>query len=209
MFFDEISEGILAYDGTRVAINVKKALEAGADPKEIIVKGLAQGMIHVGERYEKRKIFIPDMLRASKAFNDGLAEVLPHIKTESADYTGTIVLGVIQGNTQDNGKNMVKIILTAYGWNVIDLGKNVAPALFVEKAEEHQANFIGISIMTNSGVTTAKEVIDLLNQAGIRNKFKVVIGGAATNDLVSQIVGADGYGKDAIAAKELLEKLSK
>lgn len=207
MVLDQIAEGILAYDSVRVIDNVNLALAGKIDPKEIIIKGLAQGMLYVGQRYEQKKAFVPDMLRASKAFNEGLKILLPFIESENENFLGKIVLGVVKGNTQDNGKNIVKIFLTAFGWQVIDLGKNVDPKQFVEKANETGAEFIGMSIMTNSGVSAAKEVIDLLVSEGLRHKFKVVIGGAAASETIKAEIGADGYGKDAMAAQKLLESL--
>ena len=207
MILDQIAEGVLAYDSVKVIDNVNLALASNIEPKDIIIKGLAQGMLYVGQRYEQKKIFVPDMLRASKAFNEGLKILLPFIQSENENYLGKIVIGVVKGNTQDNGKNIVKIFLTAFGWQVIDLGKNVDPKQFVEKANEHGAEFICMSIMTNSGVGAAKEVIDLLVSEGTRKKYKVLIGGAAASEAIKVEIGADGYSKDAMAAQKLLESL--
>ncbi len=207
MLLNNIIEAILSFDDGQVMENVRKALAEGLEAKDIVVNGLAQGMIRVGERYERKELFVPDMLRASKAFNSGLNLVLPYFKSNGEDYIGKIVVGLIKGNTQDNGKNILKIILTAYGFSVIDLGKNVDPRVFVEKAKSNNVDAIGISIMTNSGSVAAKEVIQLLIQEGIRESFKVIIGGAAASEQLSKSIGSDGYAKDALAAKTLLESL--
>lgn len=205
MILKEIAESVLALDDRKVLEGVKKALVGGVEPRDIVMGGLAQGMVYVGQRYERKEMFVPDMLKASRAFNRGLELVLPYFQNNTQESAGKIVLGVIKGNTQDNGKNIIKIILTANGFSVIDLGKNVEPAVFVNQAKNNSADFIGISIMTNSGSIPAKEVIDLLVSEGIRDRFKVIIGGAAASEKLADSIGADGYAKDAPAAKKLLE----
>ncbi len=207
MDFQPLHDAILEFQDERVVQQVQAALDAGVAPKEIILSGLAKGMLLVGEKYERKEYFAAEMLRASRAFNKGMAILSPLIQQNGENSVGKVVLGLVKGNTQDNGKNIVKIFLEANNFTVVDLGKNVPSAKFMAEAEANQADLIGISIMTTSGVIQAREVLTSLADQGIRGKYKVFIGGASANPEIAKRIGADGYAPDAGEAVTLARAL--
>ncbi len=203
-----IEEGTVGQPG--VAELVGDALEKGIEPDKILLEGLSRGMEMVGEKYESGEYFIPDMLTAAEAVEAGMEVMEPHLvgKGESGGK-GKIVLATVEKDLHDIGKNLVAIMLKGAGFSVTDLGIDVPAARIVEVAEEEGADIIGLSALLNTTMINMEDVVKELEQKGLRQKVKVMIGGAPTSDDFAREIGADTYGKDAFAAIREADKLLK
>jgi methanogenic corrinoid protein MtbC1 len=206
MLTEKIAESLNKLNKEETLASTKDALAKGYSAKDILLEGLSKGMEMVGDRFARREYFVPDMLKASRIFNDALQELEPLIKKEAAKPFAKGVIGLVKGNTQDNGKNIVRIMCEANGIKVEDLGKSVPSEKFIEAARQ-EINFIGLSVMTTSGVAEAKKVIKALEDNYLRDKVKVIVGGAAVKaDSATKIIGADAYASDAIQAVSIIKK---
>lgn len=205
--FFSLADAIMEYDGGKVVEWTKKGLERGLTPQQIIFEGLSLGMKMVGDLYERNERFITDMLKASKAMEMAMPILVPLLEASGSGESKkeTVIVGLVRGNTQDIGKNLVLLMLKANGYNVIDLGKNVKPEQFVEAAKSHDAAAIGLSVMTNSSVTYAEEAVEALKNQGLSGKFLVMAGGAAMNEKIAAQIGVK-YGSDANAAVSLVKE---
>lgn len=201
-----IEEGFLGEPG--VAELVKEALESGLKPAEILVEGLSKGMEMVGERYEKGEYFIPDMLTAAEAVEAGTIVMEPYLlEQDRGGSKGKIVMATVEKDLHDIGKNLVCIMLKGAGYSVIDLGIDVSAARIVEVAVEEEARLIGLSALLNTTMIFMGEVVSELEKQGVRERVRVMIGGAPTSDDFAREIGADGYGKDAFAAIRVADNL--
>jgi methanogenic corrinoid protein MtbC1 len=193
----DLSDAVLTYDGDRCRELAEKGLEMGMSAKQLIFDGLSVGMRISGDKYERNELFVVDMLKSSKAMDKALEILVPLIRKDVAETSGAkIVLGLVRGNTQDIGKNLVSLMLTANGYDVIDLGKNVKPETFVETAEKEGADIIAMSVMTNSSVTYVRKTLEALESHGVRNKYGLMFGGAGANKKIGEELGIF-YGADA------------
>lgn len=181
-----------------------KLLDEGADPIEMI-DSLTRTMAHVGDLFAKLEIFLPEIMLAGEALS-GVVEILkPHLeKVGGQRVKGRVVLGVVKGDLHEIGKNIVRLILETNGFEVKDLGYNVDSLAFVKEAESFDADFIAASSLMTTTLPRQKEIIEILNAKGIRDKYKVVIGGAPTSQLWADKIGADLYCKDAKSAPDLM-----
>jgi methanogenic corrinoid protein MtbC1 len=203
---EKLVEAIMDYDGEKAIEWTKIGLERGMSAQEIVFDGLSFGMKIVGDMYERNERFVTDMLKAAKTMDKAMPVLTPILESSgSADGpTGTVVVGLVRGNTQDIGKNLVCLMLKANGFKVIDLGKNVKPEQFVATAEEHNAVAIGMSVMTNSSAVYVEKTVELLNSQGKGDKYLLMTGGAAINRMNAEQMGTH-YGSDANAAVSLVK----
>lgn len=205
MLLVEISRSLDKLDEQETLANTRKALANGFSAKEVLIEGLSKGMEMVGARYAKKEYFVPDMLKASRIFNNILKEIEPLLKKDAVKPFALGAIGLVKGNTQDNGKKIIGIMLEANGVEIIDLGKSVPAEKFIE-AVKTGVDFLGLSIMTSSGVSEAKKVIKALEDKGLREKVKVIVGGAAINaEKARSFVGADAYAADAVQAVTIVK----
>lgn len=203
-----IEDGVVGQPG--VAELVEEALGTGVEPDKILLEGLSRGMELVGAKYESGEYFIPDMLTAAEAVEAGMKVMEPHLAGQGDNGgKGKIVLATVEKDLHDIGKNLVAIMLKGAGFSVIDLGIDVPAARIVEVAEDEGAQIIGLSALLNTTMKNMEEVVKQLEQKGLRNNVKVLIGGAPTSDDFAREIGADSYGKDAFAAIREAEKLLK
>ncbi len=206
MSYSNIAESLAQLRGPQTLELTEQALEQGHDPAAIILEGLCRGMNQVGELYARRQYFVPDMLKASAIFNQALERLEPLLPSQQEAPFARGAVGVVKGNTQDNGKNIVCIMLRANGVAVEDLGKSVPPERFLEAARRG-VDFLGLSIMTSAGVNQARRILEELEEQGLRSGLKVLVGGAAVDpDKARNLLGADGYAADAAAALELVQQ---
>ncbi|GAB6155527.1 hypothetical protein JCM17380_42780 [Desulfosporosinus burensis] len=203
----KLADAITEYDGDKVVELTKQGLDLGITPQQIIFDGLSLGMKMVGDLYERNERFITDMLKSAKTMEKAMPILIPLLEASGAGEGNkeTVVMGLIRGNTQDIGKNLVVLMLKANGFKVIDLGKNVTPEQFIEAAEANNAVAIGISVMTNSSVNYAEKVTKMLSEQGKREKYLVMTGGAAMNEKIAEQIGTT-YGSDANAAVSLVRE---
>ncbi|MGM0688304.1 MAG: cobalamin B12-binding domain-containing protein [Bacillota bacterium] len=201
-----IEEGMVGDPG--VAELVEEALNSGLGTNDILLKGLSRGMELVGQKYETGEYFIPDMLTAAEAVEAGMAVMEPYlVKDGTSGAKGKIVMATVEKDLHDIGKNLVSIMLKGAGFTVIDLGIDVPAARIVEAAEEEGAGLVGLSALLNTTMANMGDVVRELEQKGLRDQVKVMIGGAPTSDDFAKEIGADSYGKDAFAAIREAEKL--
>ncbi len=184
-----------------------EAVSSGVDAYNAINNGCAQGMAIISKKYDDGEVYVPDILVASQAMYDAITILKPHIKTEATSKPGKIVLGVVEGDVHDIGKNIVKIMLDAAGFNVIDLGRDVRLKQFIETVKSENPDMLGLSALMTMSMMAIPETITMLKDAGIREKVKVIIGGAPVSAMFAEKVGADGYGQNAPDAVKLAKKI--
>jgi corrinoid protein of di/trimethylamine methyltransferase len=183
-------------DKERVLAAAKEALGQNIDPMDILTKGFTKGMQIVGDKFEQMDIFLPEMLLSAEATKAGIDLVKPHIKAEAAQQEGVVVIGTIQSDVHDIGKNIVAFYLEVSGFKVYNLGKDVPPRTFVDQAEAQGADIIGISALLTSTMAYIPDVIEELKQRGLREKYTVMVGGGAVTPEWAAKIGADGCGAD-------------
>jgi len=203
----KLSDAVVDMDEEEAARLSRLAVDEGYDAYEAIDKGLARGMERAGVLFEEEEYFIPELLMCSDAMYAGLDILKPHIKTGEAKEKFKVVIGVIEGDTHDIGKDLVKIMLESSGFLVYDLGRDIPPATFVDKALEHNADFIAISTLMTTTMSGMGAVINILTERGMRDKFKVLVGGGPISQSFADKIGADGYSRNAAEAVRLAERL--
>jgi len=206
-FHQKLSDAVVNMEDTTATSLSKEVVANGFDAYEAIDKGLAKGMERAGVLFEEEEYFIPELLMCSDAMYAGLDVLKPHIKTDEQAQKYKIVLGVIEGDTHDIGKNLVKIMLESSGFEVVDLGRDIPPAKFVEKAVETNADIIGLSTLMTTTMDGMREVVDILKEKNIKEKFKVIIGGGPISPAFAKKIGADGYSGNAAGAVRLARDL--
>ena len=198
-------DAVLEYDGNRAIAAASEGLRLGMTPQELVFDGLATGMRAVGDLYERNERFVVDMVKASRTMDQAMTVITPVIEAsaEGAKPAHTVILGLIRGNTQDIGKNLVGLMLRANGYRVIDLGKNVKPEAFIVAAEAQGADAIAVSVMLNASVTYVEQLVELLRERGKGDDYLVMFGGSAATREIGDHLGIR-YGLDANEAVAIL-----
>lgn len=202
----EISEYLQKGRAKNVKALVEQAIEEGVNAKDILNEGLLSGMSIVGEKFKKNEVFVPEVLVAARAMNAGLAILEPKLVEVGNEPVGRAVLGTVKGDLHDIGKNLVGMMLKGAGFEVHDLGSDVSAETFVDKAEEIGADVIGMSALLTTTMTNMGDLIKLLNERGLRDKYIVMVGGAPVNDSFAAQIDADYYTPDAATAAEVAKK---
>lgn len=187
---------------------VREALNKGVEVKDII-NTLAEAMRIVGERYERGEYFVADLIVSAEIFNNVMEILKPKIMEMRREVKpiGRVVIGTIYGDIHDIGKNLVKTFLEANGFEVIDLGADVPPEKFVEAVKQYNPDIVGISALLTSTMVHMRDVIEALKKEGLREKVKVIVGGAPVTEKFAKEIGADAYGENAFVAVEICKKL--
>jgi 5-methyltetrahydrofolate--homocysteine methyltransferase len=204
---EQIARAIEDGDDEGVAARTRSALSAGLPAKQILDDGLLAGMAVVGEKFGRHDIFLPDVLLAARALYAGLALIKPELEARDVAARGTVVLGSVQGDLHDIGKNLVAILLRGAGYQVIDLGHDVPPARFVDAAVEHRAQIIGCSALLTTTMPVMRQVAELIRSRGLGATCRLIVGGAPVNAAFAAEIGAAGYGFDAMKAVQLVNQL--
>ncbi len=207
MDFENIKKAVVDMEVEKVKNLVTKFLKNKQPPEQILENGLIAGMKEVGKLFSSKEYFVPEVLMASEAFYAGFDLVSPLIKNQQMKEKGKIIIGVVEGDIHDIGKNIVKVMLEASGYQIIDLGKDVPVEKFVETVGQENPNILAMSALMTTTMIKMHDVIKGLEQKKLRNKVKVIIGGAPANEDFAKKIGADGYGEDASAAVSLVEDL--
>ncbi|HEY7099616.1 MAG TPA: corrinoid protein [Terriglobales bacterium] len=198
-------------DGTaEIAADLAKtAIQDGTPPLEIIDTGYVPAMEFVGEQFAQHKIFLPDMLACAEAMKAAMNVLEPELKRQGTERAaaGTVVLGTTKGDIHEIGKALVGTLLTAHGYRVYDLGVDVSAEQFANKVREYRPDVVGVSALLTTTMRGQKTVIENLVLEGLRDQVKVIVGGAPVTRQWAEEIGADGYGKDAVAAVALVQKL--
>lgn len=205
--FSLLVEAVVALKPEQVQRLCTEALRQGLQPEEVLEKGLARGMRVVGEKFAAREYFVPEVLLASKAMYAGF-DIIKEKMAPKTKNPGRVALGVVQGDIHDIGKNIVKVMVQAAGFEVVDLGRNVPIERFVAAAEEG-VPIIGMSSLMTTTMPNMARVIEALKKKGLRERVKVLVGGAPVTRLFAERIGADGYAPDAHSAVIEVERLLK
>lgn len=205
--FKELSDSVVDMEEENTVDICKMCIKKGTDPYEIIEKGLADGMNRAGKLYEEEEYYIPELLMCSDAVYAGIDVVKPYLKTKENEDKHKVVIGVVQGDTHDIGKNLVKIMMETEGFEVIDLGRDVPVKNFVDKAKEVGASIIVLSTLMTTTMNGMAEVVKILKEENLKDKIKVMIGGGPISQGFADKIGADGYTTDASKAAKFAKAL--
>lgn len=197
---DNISEALQRGDAEKVEELVKKSLEENLAPKKILEDGLIKGMGIIGAKFKKNEVYVPEVLIAARAMHAGMNILKPKLIETGVKNIGVVAIGTVKGDLHDIGKNLVKMMLEGAGFEVIDLGIDVSVDKFVEAVKEHKPNIIAMSALLTTTMVNMPEVIKALEAAGLREKVKIMIGGAPITQNYADQIGADGYSPDAASA---------
>ena len=203
----KLREAVLGGDWKTAAAVTKAAIAEGVEPLAIVTGCLVPAMDEVGRRFECEEYFVPEMLLSARAMKASMAIVRPLLVATGAQPIGRVVIGTVKGDLHDIGKNLVASMLEGGGFEVIDLGADVAPERFIEAAASKNANLVALSALLTVTMTSMKTTIDAFQTAGLRDKVKIMVGGAPVTQQYADSIGADGYGESAGAAVALARKL--
>lgn len=204
---NEISTNLQQGKAKVVKELVQKAIDDGIDVKSILEEGLLAGMGIIGAKFKNNEVYVPDVLIAARAMNAGSELLKPLLASSGVKATGTVVLGTVKGDLHDIGKNLVRMMMEGKGLEVIDVGIDVPAAKFIEVAKEHNAQIIACSALLTTTMGEIKNVLKAAEDAGVRDKFTFMIGGAPVNEAFCKQVGADIYTPDAASAAEEAAKV--
>lgn len=204
---EAISSALVNLDNTKLTELVNEALKQGISPQQIISEGLSEGMNIIGSKMETGKIFIPEVLMAARYMKGCLDTLNPLLSEGALKSEGTVIIGTVEGDSHDIGKNIVAAVLGGAGFKVHDIGVNVPPARFAQEGEDKNADFIGASALLTSVLPAMKKTIDVIDKSGLRGRVKVIVGGAPVTSSFADEIGADGYAPNAGAALNMLKKL--
>ncbi len=207
MLLEDISAKLQAGKARDVKALVQQAIDEGIPAKTILEEGLMAGMNVVGVKFKNNEVFVPEVLVAARAMNQGAALLKPLLASEGAKATGRVCIGTVQGDLHDIGKNLVKMMLEGKGLEVIDLGTDVPPETFIKVAAEQNCQIICLSALLTTTMPVMGEVVKAAETAGIRDKVKIMIGGAPVTQNFCDQIGADAYTPDAASAAETAVKL--
>jgi len=197
---NSMSEALQRGDAEKVEELVRKVLEENLTPKKILEDGLIKGMDIIGAKFKKNEVYVPEVLIAARAMHAGMDILRPKLTETGVKDIGKVVMGTVKGDLHDIGKNLVEMMLEGAGFNVIDLGVDVSADKYVEAVKDYQPDILAMSALLTTTMIYMGEVIKALNDVGLRNKVKIMVGGAPiTQDYADQI-GADGYSPDAASA---------
>jgi 5-methyltetrahydrofolate--homocysteine methyltransferase len=199
----DLQNAVIDGDKAGVEAGVNAALAAGVGAETILNDNLIAAMAEVGRRFEEGDFFVPEMLISARAMQAGLAILKPHLAQTGVQARGRVVIGTVKGDLHDIGKNLVAMMLEGAGYEVVDLGVDVTPEKYVQAVKEHNANLVGMSALLTTTMNNMKSVIQALEQAGLRERVKVLVGGAPVTDNFARDIGADGYAPDASRAVAL------
>jgi len=183
------------------------ALDEGLTAKEILDNGLMPGMDHVGVEFKAGNMFVPEVLRSARTMQAAMDILKPLLAESGEKMVGKILIGTVKGDMHDIGKNLAGMMCEGAGFEVIDLGKDVAPEMFVEAVKKHQPDIIGMSALLTTTMRMMEQTIKALTEAGLRDQVKVMIGGAPVTQSFADQIGADGYASNAASATELAKRL--
>jgi len=201
-----MDEGMVGQPG--VTELIESALASGLSIQSIITKGLSGGMNIVGQKFEAGEYFIPDMLASAEAVSAAMDILQPRLAASDIKTKGTIIVATVKDDLHDIGKNIVSILLRGAGYTVKDLGNNIDTQAIVDAVREEKPQFLGLSALLTSTMARMADVIQMLEQNGLRDQIKIIVGGAPVSEEFAKSIGADGYGADGFQALAVVEALT-
>lgn len=205
--FKKLADAVVEMDEDEAVKLANEIIAQQIDAYEAIEQGLSAGMEKAGQLFEEEEYFIPELLLCSDAMYAGLETLKPHLKADEQAQKHKVVIGVVEGDTHDIGKNLVKIMLETSGFEVFDLGRDIAPRKFVEKAKEVNADIIALATLMTTTMVGLDAVVQILKEENIKERYKVIIGGAPLSQSYADKIGADGYASNAADAVRISRKL--
>ena len=207
--YEELQESIIAGQKDKVKEVVNTLLDSNTAPIEIISEGLIGSMSIVGQKMKSGEMFIPEVLASAHAMNEGMGMLMPLITEDESSslYAGKALMGTVQGDLHNIGKKIVSMILESGGFTVVDLGVDIPADKFVEAVKQEQPNILGLSALLTTTMPRMKDVIKALKEAGVRDKVRVIVGGAPITQDFADSIGADGYAPDAASALDKAKQL--
>ncbi len=206
--YERISTAILEGDSEKVAKLVQRALKRDETSKDILDNGLVVGMGEVGARFKRGDMFVPEVLMSAESMQAGLAILRPLLLASGVKLIGKILMGTVKGDLHDIGKNLVSMLCEGAGFEIIDLGFNVDPEKFIAGIKEHQPNIVGMSAMLTTTMRSMGHTIKAIQEAGLRDEVKIMVGGAPVDAEFAKRIGADGYGSNAPGGADLAKQLA-
>lgn len=204
---DQISERLQKGRADEVRLLVQQAIDEGISAQTILQEGLISGMGIIGERSKKNEVFVPDILAAARAMNQGASLLKPLLAADGVKAVGRVCIGTVRGDLHDIGKNLVKMMMEGRGLEVVDLGTDVAPERFVQAAKEQDCQVICLSALLTTTMGVMEEVVRAAEAAGIRNSVRIMVGGAPVTEAFCRQIGADAYTPDAVTAADIAVRL--
>ncbi|NWF85377.1 MAG: corrinoid protein [Bryobacteraceae bacterium] len=205
--FEKLHQAVLDGDQKAARSLTEAMLAEGVAPLDMITKAMVPAMDEVGRRFECEEYFVPELLLSARAMKASMELLRPLLTASGAQPAGRVVIGTVKGDLHDIGKNLVASMLEGGGFEVVDLGADVAPEKFIEAVKQSGAQIVALSALLTVTMPSMRTTIDALNQAGIRNQVKVMVGGAPVTSQFATEIGADGYSENASAAVQLARKL--
>lgn len=203
----ELKQSVIEGSKTAAQDLTRQALDAGIPAAEILNDALMPAMAEVGALFERKECFVPEMLLAARAMQSGVALLKPHLVGSDAEPIGKVVLGSVKGDMHDIGKNLVGMLLEGAGFQVIDLGVDVPPERFLQAVREHQPRLLGMSALLTTTMPWMAKTIQALEAQGLRQRVRIIVGGAPVTDSFAAQIGADAFGPDAASAVRVARKL--
>ncbi|MDR0520050.1 MAG: corrinoid protein [Clostridiales Family XIII bacterium] len=207
MNFQELIDAVKAGDVSKVTALVQQGIDEGKEAQCILDEGLLKAMTEIGVKFKNNEVFVPEVLIAARALNAGTAVLKEKLGEAGANTVGKVVICTVSGDLHDIGKNLVKMMMESVGFEIIDLGVDVPAEKIVEAVKENNADVVALSALLTTTMAYQRTVVDALNEAGIRDKVKVMIGGAPTTQAFCDDIGADGYTADAASAADMAREL--
>jgi len=207
MDLKQIADNLIKGKAPEVKQLVQKAIDEGVDVEKVLNEGLVAGMSVVGAKFKANEFYVPEVLIAARAMKAGMGILRPILADKNIKGVGTVVLGTVRGDLHDIGKNLVAMMLEGAGFEIIDLGVDVSPEKFIETAKEKKADLVGLSALLTTTMPSMKDVVKAVGDSGLKDKVKVMIGGAPLTQSYADEIGADGYAPDAASAVDEAKQL--
>ncbi|TES90830.1 MAG: hypothetical protein E3J94_04510 [Desulfobacteraceae bacterium] len=208
---ENIVRSIIDGDQVKAQENAREALNINIDPLEVVESGFSRGMAIVGESFERGESYLPELLMAAATFNAAMEILEPEIEAQNKEIAkaGTVLLGTVKGDVHDLGKNIVAMVLETNGFSVVDIGVDVPSLNFIEEAKNVKADVIALSSLMTTTMPAQREIIEILKEKNLRDEYFVIVGGGPVSEEWAERIGADGFGKTAVDAVELIKRLLK
>lgn len=207
MTIETIYQAVLEGDADEAASQVQAGLDAGIAPSDILNQGCIAAMAEVGRLFEEGEMFVPEMLIAARAMQAGMVILKPNLAEGEITSAGKVIVGTVAGDLHDIGKNLVGMMMEGAGFEIVDIGTDVSADAFVEAVREHKADIVGMSALLTTTMPSMTATIEALTEAGVRDKVKVLIGGAPVTQAFADEIGADGFAPDASSATRVAKDL--
>jgi corrinoid protein of di/trimethylamine methyltransferase len=205
--YERLAELVIAGDGQAAKALTQTLIQQGSSAREVLDRGLLPGMEVVGARMKAGEVFIPEVLLSARTMQGCLDLLKPYLAAGDSGSRGTIVMGTVEGDVHDIGKNLTAMMLEGAGFHVVNVGTGISPAAFVAAVQEHQADVLGMSGLLTTTIPKMRVTIEKLKEAGLRERVKVMVGGAPVTQRFADEIGADAYGPNAAAAVEIAKQL--